>query len=105
MLKNQKYFNILGLKLKIFLTGVSDIGKSSIGLELSRIMDYLFYDLDIEIETYFKMTIPKLKTNSLTEYGYRTQTAVVLKKIIEKNKNANYIVALPPSGLMDAFSL
>ena len=89
--------------MKIFISGVSCIGKSTIESKLAKIMNYKFYDLDIEIENYFEMPIAKIKSKYLTEYSYRKDASIVLKKIIEDNKNSNYIVALPTSGLMGAY--
>ena len=91
------------IEMKIFISGVSCIGKSTIESKLAKIMNYKFYDLDIEIENYFEMPIAKIKSKYLTEYSYRKDASIVLKKIIEDNKNSNYIVALPTSGLMGAY--
>ena len=89
--------------MKIFLVGLSDIGKSTIGTELAKEIDYKFFDFDKEVETYFNKAISHIQSQFITEYSYRVHLSVVLKKIIEENENYNYIVTLPPSGLRDCF--
>jgi len=89
--------------MKIFLVGISCVGKTTIGKELAKTLGYQFFDLDIEIESYFKKSISQIQSMFLTGYSYRDYVAIVLKKIIDENKNINYIVALPPSGLRDCF--
>lgn len=87
--------------MKIFLVGISCVGKSTIGKQLAKEIGYKFFDLDEEIEKYFQKPISHLKSQFLTEYSFREKASMVLKKIIEENKSENYIIALPPSGLHD----
>lgn len=89
--------------MKIFLVGISCVGKTTIGKELAELLGYKFYNLDNEIETHFKKPISKIQSALLTNYSYRDYVSVVLKKIIDENKNSSYVVALPPSGLRDCF--
>ncbi len=89
--------------MKVFLVGVSCIGKSTIGRELAKDMSYNFYDLDIEIEAYFSKSISQIQSKFIADYSFRKYVLVVLKKIIEENQNFNYIVAMPPSGLQDCY--
>jgi len=87
--------------MKVFLVGVSCVGKSAIGKELAKEMGYSFFDLDCEIEVYFGKSIPQIQSEFLTDYSFRQHVCVVLKKIIKENQNSNYIIAMPPSGLRD----
>ncbi|MCD4797386.1 MAG: hypothetical protein K8R19_00055 [Methanosarcinales archaeon] len=89
--------------MKIFLVGLSDIGKSTIGIELAKKIDYKFFDFDMEVEEFFNTPISHIQSQFITEYSYRVHLSVVLKKIIEDNENNNYIVTLPPSGLRDCY--
>ncbi len=52
----------------IFITGVSDIGKSTIGRVVAERLGVTFYDLDDEIETFFGMTIVRLQNKYFTMY-------------------------------------
>jgi shikimate kinase len=90
--------------MKIFLCGISCIGKTSIGKHLADRINFEFFDLDREIEEYFGQSIEKLKTQHLTEYSFRaSKGSIVLKHIIVNKQNTNIIIALPPSGLMDSY--
>lgn len=89
--------------MKIFLIGISCVGKTTTGKELAKLFGYQFYNLDDEIERYFKKPISKIQSMFLTNYSYRAHIVVVLKKIIDENRKSNYVVALPPSGLRDCF--
>ena len=86
---------------KILITGVSCVGKSTIGRRLAEILDYAFYDLDFELERHFHMPISRLKALSLTGYSFRQKASRVLGRILHENCDRNLIVALPPSGLRD----
>ena len=87
----------------ILLTGVACVGKSSIGMKLAEDIGYIFFDLDVEIEKYFKKSISRLKAEIITEYSWRLMVVPVLKKILDENKSKDIVVALPPSGLQDAY--
>ncbi|MFD1363265.1 shikimate kinase [Lentibacillus salinarum] len=88
--------------MKIVFTGVSCVGKSTIGKMLADKAGYKFFDFDYEIENYFDHPISFLKREFLTEHSYRKKARVVLNKILEENDD-NFIIAMPPSGLMDFY--
>jgi len=87
----------------ILLTGVSCVGKSSIAKKLAEDIGYIFFDLDVEIEKYYGNTISRLKAEIITEYSWRLMGVPVLKNILVENKPKDIVVALPPSGLQDAY--
>jgi shikimate kinase len=89
--------------MEILLSGVACVGKSSVGKRLAEDIGYVFFDLDVEIENYYKESISRLKAEFITEYSWRLKTAPVLKKILENNKSNDIVIALPPSGLQDAY--
>ena len=89
--------------MKVFLVGISCVGKTTIGKEISTNLGYNFFDLDHEIETYFGQSISQIQSQFIGDYSYRKHISIVLRKIIQENKDFDYIVALPPSGLRDSF--
>jgi shikimate kinase len=60
-----------------------------------------FFDLDEEIERHFGLSIERLQARFLTGYDYRKDCGVVLERIATANPDC--VIALPPSGLRDAF--
>ena len=60
-----------------------------------------FFDLDEEIERHFRLSIERLQARFLTGYSYRKECAVVLERVATANPDC--VIALPPSGLRDAF--
>jgi shikimate kinase len=94
-----------GVTMLIFLTGVSCVGKSTLGRILAERLDCLFFDLDTEMELYFGESIERLRSRYRTGHSFRYEIgAVVLKDIIFKRNSSNSVIALPPSGLKDAYS-
>jgi len=47
--------------VRIFLTGVGCVGKTTVGRELSELLDVPFFDLDEEIEDFFGTSTNNLK--------------------------------------------
>jgi shikimate kinase len=87
--------------IKIYLVGISDVGKSTIGELLAREIDFVFYDLDKEIEKYFGKSIECIQEKFFSPYGYREKTRVVLRELL--NKKENSVIASVPSGLRDIY--
>ena len=93
--------NVPSCGKKILLTGVSCVGKSTIGRRLAEILEYDFYDLDLELERHFRMPISRLKAQFITGSSFRQKASRVLGRILQENRDRNLVVALPPSGLRD----
>lgn len=87
--------------IKIYLVGVSCVGKTTIGKLLAREIGFTFYDFDKEIEKYFKSPIEYIQEKFFLIYGYREETKVVLRELIKKKKNS--VIASCPSGLRDSY--
>jgi len=47
--------------MRIFLTGIGCVGKTTIGSILSSRLGYRFFDLDEEIERFFGISIERLQ--------------------------------------------
>ena len=87
--------------IRIYLVGVSDVGKSTIGKLLAMELDFVFYDFDKEIEKYFGKPIECIQENFLFPYSYREETRIVLRELL--NKKGNSVIASCPSGLRDVY--
>src|SRR5712675_875996 len=46
--------------MRIFLAGVSCVGKTTIGAQLAGLLDNRFFDLDVETERFFETSIERL---------------------------------------------
>jgi len=89
--------------MRIFLTGVGCVGKTTIGTKLAEILGYSFFDLDQEIETFFGISIERLQNKFLTIYSYREEASKVLEHILNLPESKDCVIALPPSGLLMGF--
>ncbi len=87
--------------MRILLTGVSCVGKTTIGRLLANRLGLPFFDLDEAVENHFGTSIERLQARFLTGYGYRKEASVVLKHILTENRDC--VIALAPSGLRDAY--
>ena len=87
--------------MRVSLVGVSCVGTTTIGRILADRRGWPFFDLDEEIERHFGISIERLQARFLTGYDYRKECAVVLERIATANPDC--VIALPPSGLRDAF--
>jgi shikimate kinase len=89
--------------MRIFITGVGCIGKTTIGKKVASIMNCYFFDLDQEIENYFNVSIEKLQNRFLTIHSFRDEASKALVHILNQPESENCIIALPPSGLMSGY--
>lgn len=87
--------------LKIYLTGISCVGKTTIGKLLAEHINFSFYNFDDEIETYFQKPIEYIQNQFYTLNSYRKKTAIVLENILSKNENS--VVSSNPSGFRDYY--
>jgi shikimate kinase len=90
--------------MKICLVGVSCVGKTTLGKRLAERLGYAFFDLDTEIEHAFRTSIERLKAELVTAYAFRQKAARVLTHLVRQQEKPHCVVALPPSGLMDAYA-
>jgi shikimate kinase len=84
----------------MFLTGVGCIGKTTIGAELAAMLHVPFHDLDAVVERFFSNSIPRLQYECLTSHSYRRMAVEALTDLMRRIRGQDWVVALPPSGLM-----
>src|ERR1700747_756408 len=89
--------------MRIFLTGVACVGKTTIGAKFADLLGYQFFDLDHEIESFFETPIERLRNRYLTMYSFRADASQALIHLLARKESANSVIALPPSGLMDNY--
>jgi len=90
--------------MRIFLTGVACVGKTTVGAKLGGLLGCQFFDLDREIERFFGTSVERLRKRYLTPYSFRIEASKALKEIVSRGEDGqNCVIALPPSGLMDAY--
>ncbi|MFH1932429.1 MAG: shikimate kinase [Pseudomonadota bacterium] len=89
--------------MRIFLTGIGCVGKTTIGSILSSRLGYRFFDLDEEIERFFGTSIERLQNKFLTIHSYRNEASTALVHILSQPNSQDCVIALPPSGLMGGF--
>lgn len=89
--------------MKVFLTGVSCVGKTTIGARLASLLGYPFFDLDHEIETFFGQPLERLQAECLSKHAFRKKACQALQHLLVQDETENCVVALPPSGLMGEY--
>ncbi len=89
--------------MRIFLAGVSCIGKTTIGVRLAGLRGVAFFDLDHEIERFFQQPIGRIQAECLTMASYRQKAAKALKNLLVQEPSRESVIALPPSGLMGSY--
>lgn len=89
--------------MRIFLTGVSCVGVTTVGGILADLLDVRFFDMVLEIETFFGTSIERLQNECLTAYSYQEEAAKALAHLLSKEESRDSVIAMPPSGLMGGF--
>jgi shikimate kinase len=89
--------------MRIFLTGVACVGKTTIGAKLASLLGHQFFDLDLEIEKFFDTSIERLRDRYLTQHSFRAEAARALTHLLALDRSADLVVALPPSGLIGGY--
>ena len=89
--------------MRIFLTGVGCVGKSTIGKIMAELLGIRFFDLDNEIENFFETSIERLQNRFLTTHSFRDEAAKALVDLLNRPESMDCVLALPPSGLMGGY--
>lgn len=89
--------------MRIFLTGVGCVGKTTIGKKMAELLGVRFFDLDNEIESFFETSIERLQNKFLTIHSFRNEAAKALVHLLNRPESRDCVIALPPSGLMGGY--
>ena len=89
--------------MRIFLTGVGCVGKTTIGKKLGELLGVSFFDLDNEVESFFETSIERLQNKFLTIPSFRNEAAKALVHLLSRPESMDCVIALPPSGLMGGY--
>lgn len=81
----------------LYIVGISCVGKSTIGKMLAEKIGFSFFDLDIEIQDYYKKPIEIIQDECFSMIGYRQKASVVLDSLFAKNIDS--VISGTPSGL------
>jgi shikimate kinase len=85
----------------IYLTGMSCVGKTTIGRMLATKLRYSFFDVDEEVEKYYQKPIERIQDECYTMNGFREKASVVLDNILSNADNT--VISGTPSGLKFSF--
>ncbi|MGB3344277.1 MAG: shikimate kinase [Aequorivita sp.] len=83
--------------MTIYLVGISCVGKTTIGKMLADRIDFTFFDLDQEIQNYFKKPIERIQDECFTMTEYIEKASIVLDNLLSKNMDS--VISGTPSGL------
>jgi len=89
--------------MRVFITGVSDVGKTTIGKTVAELLGVKFFDLDEEVESFFGTSIERLQKRFITIRGYREAASKALAHLLSRPDSSDSVIALPPSGLMGGY--
>jgi shikimate kinase len=89
--------------MRIFLTGVSCVGKTTIGRKIADLLGIKFFDLDQEIKRFFDTSIDRLQNRFLSTHSFRNEAAKALVDLLSRPDSRMCVLALPPSGLMGGY--
>jgi len=89
--------------MRIFLAGISCVGKTTVGTRLATLLGYQFFDLDDEIENFFSLSIERLQHKFLTMNSFRKEASKALRDLLGRKSAQDSVIVLPPSGLMGPY--
>jgi len=89
--------------MRIFISGIGCVGKTTIGAKLGVLLGRSFFDLDDEIERYFSTSIERLQNKFPDIQSFRQEASKALKYLLSQKDSKDSVIALPPSGLMGGY--
>lgn len=89
-------------KTAIILIGMSGVGKTTVGNELSKVLDgYEFVDIDEKIEKYANKSIPEI-FEEFGEQFFRVLEKDIIKKVLKND--TKQVISLGGGAFEDEFS-
>lgn len=85
--------------MRLYITGISCVGKSTTGKIIAEILGISFFDLDHEIESYFKTSIERLRNRCFNMHAYYEEAAKALKAVLERPESTECVIAMPPGAM------
>jgi len=70
---------------------------------MAELLGINFFDLDDEVESFFKTSVERLQDKFLTIHSFRNEAAKALVNLLNHPESKDSIIALPPSGLMGGY--
>ncbi len=88
--------------MNILLFGISNVGKTSVGIVLAQKLGYDFYDLDEEVKKYYKITLEEfVNTGTLRERDQKR--GLVIDRILRKKQDK--VFAISPIAYSEIFNV
>lgn len=84
--------------MRIYIVGVSCVGKSTVGMLLAEKLAYSFVDFDLYVEKRFGNSVERIKNTCFNENAYRDKVKHLLVEILNDYID-NIVIAMPPGGL------
>jgi len=89
--------------MRIFLAGVSCVGKTTVGARLADLLGCRFFDLDEEIARFFATPLDRLRRRYLTQHAFSLAGAQALAQLLARADSSDCVIALSPGGLMGGY--
>lgn len=87
--------------MKIYIVGISCVGKTTIGSLLADNLNYTFYDLDEEVERFYQKPIEQIQNECYSIIGFRQKASIVLDNLFTTDENS--VIAGTIAGLKDSY--
>lgn len=84
--------------MRIYLVGVTCVGKTTVGRILARRLGYEFLDFDEETKREFGVPLLELHNRYFTNSEYRKATRPLLARLLAEHPK-DVVIAMPPGGL------
>ena len=87
--------------MKIYIVGISCVGKTTIGSLLADNLNYPFYDLDEEVERFYQKPIEHIQNECSSIIEFRQKASIVLDNLFTTDENS--VIAGTIAGLKDSY--